>query len=296
MSIAGGVYNAILEAEQFGCTTVQLFNKSSNQWAAKPLAEEEIERFRAEAKRTGIAPLVSHTSYLINCASPDQVLYAKSVQALGVEYARCTALGIDYLVMHPGAHTGSGAQQGIACIAKAINAVYQKQSDSRTMICLESTSGAGTILGGTFEELREIVELIEDSSRVGICLDTCHIFTAGYDIRTVEGYNGVMGAFDQMLGLGRVKVWHFNDSKGALGSHKDRHEHIGRGLIGKAAFDFTLHDPRFAAVPKILETPKIENGKAMDPVNLTLLRRLARQARRSGSPPLAGRRRRETRQ
>jgi len=275
MSIAGGVFNAILEAERFGCTTVQLFNKSSNQWAAKPLTDEEIGHFHAEAERTGIAPLVSHTSYLINCASPDSALYSKSVQALAIEYARCAALEIDYLVMHPGAHTGAGAEQGIRRIADAINTVYHQQPDTRTMICLESTSGAGTIIGGAFEELQAIIDLVEDRPRVGACLDTCHIFAAGYDIRTADGYNQVMAIIDRLLGLKRVKVWHLNDSKGGLSSHKDRHEHIGRGLLGRAAFGFILRDRRFAAVPKILETPKVEDSKEMDPVNLAVLRRLA---------------------
>lgn len=277
LSIAGGVFNAILDAEHLGCTTVQLFNKSSNQWAAKLLTEDEIARFHAETERTGIAPLVSHTSYLINCASPDDALFAKSAQALGIEYARCAALGIDYLVMHPGAHVGAGIERGIRRIAEAINTVYRQQPDIRTIICLEATSGAGTIIGSTFEELRAIMDLVEDGARVGVCLDTCHIFAAGHDIRTVEGYKKVIELFDRVIGLDRLKVWHVNDSKGELGSHKDRHEHIGRGQLGREPFGFILRDHRFARMPKILETPKIEDGEEMDTVNLAVLRGLARR-------------------
>ena len=276
MSIAGGIFNAILHAEKAGCATVQLFNKSNNQWAAKPLKTEEIDRFHAEAERTNISPLVSHTAYLINCASPADELYRKSVAALKIEYARCVALKIDYLVMHPGAHTGSGTEAGIKRIAEACNTVSDSYPDGPTMICFETTAGAGTIIGSTFEELREIIDLIEDDSRIGVCLDTCHIFAAGYDIRTNSGYKKVIKSFADIIGLDHVKVWHFNDAKVELGSHRDRHEHIGRGLIGKDAFGFILRDPHFRDVPKILETPKQTDGKEMDKVNLAALRRLAR--------------------
>jgi deoxyribonuclease-4 len=277
MSIAGGAFNALLHAETAGCRTVQLFNKSSNQWAAKPLSTEEIDRFKAEVERTRIAPCVSHTAYLINCASPDPTLYAKSVKALEIEYERCCRLGIDYLVMHPGAHVGSGVTSGIADIAVALNRVLNAFPKGKTVICLEAVSGAGSTIGRTFEELRSILDFIEDSSRVGICLDTCHIFAAGYDIRTEKAYRTTIGDFDRIVGLERLKVWHLNDSKGECGSHRDRHEHIGRGCIGRNAFGFLLRDARLRDIPKILETPKEEDGRAMDPVNLALLRRLARR-------------------
>jgi len=280
MSIAGGVDNAILHAENAGCPTVQLFNKSSNQWAARPLDSAEIDRFQTAVQRTGITPVVSHTAYLINCASPDRELYQKSAEALEIEYARCEALKIDYLVMHPGAHTGSGVEEGIRRIAEALNIVLDKHPNGQTLICLESTAGAGSIIGSTFEELRAIIDLAEDPSRLGVCLDTCHIFVAGYDIRTGLVYETVMRDFGRVVGLDRLKVWHFNDSKAELGSRRDRHEHIGKGFIGKDPFGYILNDRRFAAVPKILETPKTDNEKDMDKVNLNLLRRLARQPAR----------------
>jgi len=285
MSIAGGVFNAFLHAEKAGCRTVQLFNKSSNQWAAKPLETAEIERFHGERERTGIAPVVSHTAYLINCASPDPYLYKRSVGALGIEYARCGVLNIDYLVMHPGAHTGSGIDAGVKRIARGLNTVLDKHPAVRTILCLEATSGAGSIIGGRFEELQAIIERIEDPSRIAVCLDTCHIFSAGYDIRTEKGYRKVMKQFDTLIGLERLKAWHFNDSKGELGSHKDRHEHLGRGQIGADAFGFILRDRRLARVPKILETPKIDDDREMDEVNLALLRRLARRPAKKGNIP-----------
>ncbi len=277
MSIAGGVYNAILHAEKAGCRTVQLFNKSSNQWAAKPLTTDDIDRFHAEAERTQIRFCVSHTAYLINCGSPDEALYKKSVAALGVEYDRCCRLELDYLVLHPGAHIGSGVENGINRIGAALNKVLNKYADGRTTICLEAIAGAGSTIGRTFEELQAILDQIEDSSRVGVCLDTCHIFAAGYDIRTKSAYQSTMAAFDRVIGLGRLKVWHLNDSKGECGSHRDRHEHIGRGHIGENAFGLLMRDARFREIPKILETPKEEEGREMDPVNLALLRRLARR-------------------
>ncbi|MFC1475525.1 deoxyribonuclease IV [Candidatus Zixiibacteriota bacterium] len=278
MSIAGGAYNALLHAEKADCRTVQLFNKSSNQWAAKPLSTEEIDRFHAEAERTQIKPCVSHTAYLINCGSPDRALYKKSVTALAVEYDRCCKLGLDYLVMHPGAHIGSGLENGINRIGAALNKVLEKYATGGTTICLEAVAGAGSTIGRTFEELQAILAQIEDQSRVGVCLDTCHIFAAGYDIRTRGAYQSTMAVFDRVIGLERLKVWHLNDCKGELGSHRDRHEHLGRGHLGERAFHFLMRDARFRGVPKILETPKEEDGRAMDPVNLALLRKLARRA------------------
>jgi len=285
MSIAGGIYNAFLHAEKAGCRTVQLFNKSSNQWAPKTLETDEIERFHCEAERTGIKPVVSHTAYLINCASPDPHLHKRSVGSLGIEYTRCGTLEVDYLVMHPGAHTGSGVEAGSARIAKGINRVFDKHPGVRTVICLEATSGAGSIIGGRFEELQAIIAQIEDLSRIGVCLDTCHIFSSGYDIRTETDYRKVMRQFDTIIGLDRLKVWHFNDSVGDLGSHKDRHAHIGQGKIGPGAFQSILRDRRMARVPKILETPKTDGDREMDNVNLALLRRLARQSAKKGNIP-----------
>ncbi len=277
MSIAGGVFNAILHAEAAGCRTVQLFNKSNNQWRAKKLTTEEIDRFHEEAERAGIAPRVSHTSYLINCGSPKDDLYHKSVESLREEYERCSVLGIDSLVMHPGAHTGSGVEAASLRIAEALNVILNAVPDSKTVFCLESTAGAGSTIGRSFEELAHIMEMVEDSSRIGVCLDTCHLFAAGYDLRTRGGYTKTMKACDATVGLKNVRVWHVNDSQGELGSHRDRHAHLGQGMIGTDAFGFLMRDRRFRTVPKILETPKEDNPLKMDSINLAFLRRAARK-------------------
>lgn len=274
MSIAGGTFNAILHAEAFECACVQLFVKSSNQWRAKPLADEEITRFHTERKRTGIKPAVAHSSYLINVGSPDPALYEKSRQALAIEYERCTLLGVEHLVFHPGAHTGDGAENAITRIAKAMDWVLSKHKSSKTLLLLETTAGAGSHIGSTFEELQAILDKLDHGDRAAVCLDTCHVFSAGYDIRTKDGYETTIKKFDDVIGVKRLKTIHCNDSKFDLGTHKDRHEHIGKGLIGKDTFGFIMRDPRLAGVPKILETEKDEDG-AFDRMNLGLLRTLA---------------------
>lgn len=274
MSITGGVFNAILHAEEAGCRCVQLFVKSSNQWRAKPLAEEEIVQFRQERERTGIGPAVAHSSYLINVGSPDQELYEKSRDALLVEYQRCVQLGIEYLVFHPGAHTGSGVEAGIQRIAEAMDWVLAQVPGSGTMLLLETTAGAGSHIGSTFEELKAILSRLGHGDRAAVCLDTCHVFSAGYDIRTESAYKATMKSYDSVLGRSSLKAIHFNDSKFDIGTHKDRHEHIGKGFIGKDAFGFFLRDSMLSGVPKLLETPKDEEGKN-DKRNLALLRKLA---------------------
>jgi deoxyribonuclease-4 len=274
MSIAGGVFNAILHAEKAGCRCVQLFVKSSNQWRAKPLSGEEITQFKSERERTGIGPAVAHSSYLINVGSPDDALYEKSRAALLVEFQRCVTLGVEYLVFHPGAHVGSGAEAGIERIAQAMKWVLDEQPSDNSMLLLETTAGAGSHIGSTFEELQTILERVGQPERTGVCLDTCHIFSAGYDIRTEAGYKKTMTQFDKAIGIDHLKAFHFNDSKFDLGTHKDRHEHIGKGFIGADGFGFFMRDKRFKSVPKILETEKDEAGK-FDKMNLALLRKLA---------------------
>ena len=274
MSIAGGAFNAILRAEEVGCACVQLFVKSSNQWRAKPLENGEVERFHAERKRTGIGPAVAHSSYLINVGSPDPALYEKSREALAIEYERCTVLGVEHLVFHPGAHTGDGPENAIARIAKAMDWVLAKHKTGKTLLLLETTAGAGSHIGSTFEELEAILEKLDHGDRAAVCLDTCHVFSAGYDIRKEDGYKTTMTKFDDILGIDRLKAIHCNDSKFDLGTHKDRHEHLGKGFIGKDAFGFIMRDSRLRNVPKILETEKDEEGK-FDRMNLALLRELA---------------------
>jgi deoxyribonuclease-4 len=274
MSIAGGLHNAYIRAEEVGCRCVQLFVKSSNQWRAKPLTDEDIEQFRAEQKRTEIGPAVAHSSYLINIGSPDPALYEKSREALMIEYKRCVQLGVDSLVFHPGAHIGTGVQAGVERIASAMDWVLGKIPGGKTSLLLETTAGMGSHIGSTFEELKDILDRLDHRDRAGVCFDTCHVYAAGYDIRTEAGYRDTMRRFDSILGRSSLKALHFNDSKYDLGTHKDRHEHIGKGFIGEDAFGFFLRDPKLAGVPKILETPKDDAGK-YDKMNLALLRKLA---------------------
>lgn len=275
MSIAGGVYNAILHAESVDCSCVQLFVKSSNQWRAKPLSDEEVSKFHDERKRTGIGPAVAHSSYLINVGSPDPALFEKSREALAIEYERCTVLGVEHLVFHPGAHTGDGIDNGITRIAKAMDWVLAKHKSSPTLLLLETTAGAGSHIGSKFEELKSILDKLDHGDRAAVCLDTCHVFSAGYDIRNEPGYKATMKQFDEIIGIERLKAIHCNDSKFDLGTHKDRHEHIGKGFIGKDAFGFIMRDPRLKSVPKIIETEKDEDGK-LDRMNLGVLRELAK--------------------
>jgi deoxyribonuclease-4 len=274
MSIAGGVFNAVLHAEKAGCRCVQLFVKSSNQWRAKPLSQEEITRFKKERERTGVGPAVAHSSYLINIGSPDDALYEKSRDALRIEYERCVQLGIEYLVFHPGAHKDSGAEAGIERIAKAMDWILEKVPNEETMLLLETTAGAGSHIGSTFEELKAILDRLDHGDRAAVCMDTCHIFSAGYDIRTESAFKATMNAYDSVLGRPSLKAIHFNDSKFDIGTHKDRHEQIGKGFIGKDAFGFFMRDSKLKDVPKLLETPKDEEGKN-DKRNLALLRKLA---------------------
>jgi deoxyribonuclease-4 len=273
MSIAGGVFNAFLHGKSVGCNTIQIFVKSNNQWRAKPLSDEEVEKYHHLQKETGINPVVAHDSYLINAASQDQALFAKSRDALKIELERCQALKIPYLVMHPGSHLGAGESVGLATIARAINEIFEDLEDKGTKIALEATAGQGSNLGYRFEHLAEIIGQVKQQKRMAVCLDTCHVFAAGYDIRTAEGYKNVMAEFDRIIGLPRLAAIHFNDSKKGLGSRVDRHEHIGKGELGKEALGFFLNDARLARVPKILETPKGPD-LAEDKMNLKVLRSL----------------------
>jgi deoxyribonuclease-4 len=272
MSIAGGAFNALLDGEKLGCTTIQIFTKSSNQWRAKELGEEELSRYHAEQKRTGISPVIAHDSYLINLGSPDEALLAKSREAFKIEMERCELLKIPYLVTHPGAHMGQGEEDGLKKIASSLDWFFDNTGDLKAKVAIESTAGQGTSLGNRFEQLARIVELCKQPDRVMVCIDSCHIFAAGYDISNEDGYEKTISEFNRIIGLKRLVAIHLNDSKKGLGSRVDRHEHIGKGLIGEKAFGFFMKDKRLEKIPKILETPK-ENE--MDKVNLGILRRLA---------------------
>jgi len=280
MSIAGGLERAAERGRSLGCTTIQIFTKNNNQWRGKPLSAAQVERFRQAQADSGIAPIFAHDAYLINLACPHRDIFEKSFHAFLDEMQRAERLGLPYLVMHPGAHLGSGEARGLKRIIRALNRLHRKTPGYRLKVLLETTAGQGTGLGSRFEHLAEIIEGVEEPGRLGVCFDTCHVLAAGYDIRTPAGYRGVMQEFDRVIGLERLCAFHLNDSKKPLGSRVDRHEHIGRGHVGREAFRLILQDKRFRTAPKVLETPK---GKDMaeDRRNLRILRRLARTKARA---------------
>ncbi len=273
MSISGGCDLALLRAAEIGMDACQIFTKNERQWIAKPIDPGVIERFQVNRQETGIDKLVAHDSYLINMATPDDALWEKSRLAFLDELNRCDQLGVPGLVTHPGSHMGSGVEAGIKRVAEAINRIHDERPDGTTITLIETTAGQGNSLGRTFEEIQGIIDLIEDTSRVGVCLDTCHIFAAGYDIRDAASYEATMAHFDLVIGIDRLKALHLNDSKFGLGERKDRHAHIGEGELGLDAFRLVVNDPRLAGLPGILETEKGNDGED-DRRNLATLRSL----------------------
>ena len=271
MSIAGGVDRAIERGVSIGCAAIQMFTKSNNQWAARPLPEEEVERFRSERSRHGGLPVVAHDSYLINLCSPDDHLYEKSVDACLLELERCARLGIETLVVHPGGHMGQGEEFAIRRMAAAIDRIHDRVPRSGASIALETMAGQGTVIGHRFEQIARLIALTRDPDRVGVCLDTCHIFAAGYDLRTRPAYEETLRAFAGEIGFARLRAVHVNDSKRDLGSRVDRHEHIGKGFLGLQAFRLLMNDGRFLDVPLLLETPKDETTLKEDVENLDRL-------------------------
>jgi deoxyribonuclease IV len=278
LSIAGGLPQAIERAVTAGCEALQIFTKSVGQWRARPILPEERNRFRRRARETGIAPIVAHNSYLINVASADPVLRAQSIASLGEELDRAHALGLDALVMHPGSHQSE--TDGLSLIAEALRGLLAARPRSRVRILLEHTAGQGTNLGHRFEHLASVIRAVRSTRRVGVCLDTCHLVCAGYDITTPEGYRETFATFDRIVGLDRLALFHLNDSKRPCGSRVDRHEHIGQGCLGTATFERVLNDPRFAHLPMVIETPKEKDATRpgevdrMDLMNLATLRGL----------------------
>ena len=302
MSVAGGLPRAVERGVVHGCEAMQIFAKNASQWRGRELPRDEIRQFRSAVAAAGIDPVVSHASYLINLASgirpvvshasylinlatTNRALRRQSIAAMGDELDRAEALGLLGVVLHPGCYTAGNDADGLALIADGLLALLRARRRGRTMVLLEQTAGQGTALGATFEQLASIMAKMNDHRRVGVCLDTCHLLAAGYDLTTDEGYASTFAQFERLIGIERLKAFHLNDSKRPLGSRVDRHEHIGDGFVGLGAFRRIVNDPRFRDLPMMLETPKTEgrspNVIAVDPLderNLNTLRRLAGRA------------------
>lgn len=275
LSIAGGYEQAIIKGEEIGCTALQIFTKSSRQWAAKPITPEQASLFKTTLNASSCNTVMSHASYLINIGTADNELRQKSIVALQEELNRCTTLGIPYLVLHPGTSTQSTVEESLHNASQALTEVLTNNTGN-TMILLENTAGQGSSLGSTFEQLAIIAKNISPRSRIGFCFDTCHAFAAGYSFTTQQQFTEMWDKFDDLLGLQHLKAFHCNDSAKELGSKVDRHAHIGKGKIGIEAFVLLMNDPRFFDIPKILETPKSETDLNDDIMNMTTLKNLLR--------------------
>ncbi|MBI5483331.1 MAG: deoxyribonuclease IV [Deltaproteobacteria bacterium] len=273
MSISGGLHLAIDRAVAAGCGVLQIFTRNSNQWRGKPVSESDAELFRTKFVASGLREVISHDIYLINLASPPGETRDKSLAAFRDELETCARLGISKVVMHPGSHLADSPQSGLERVVAAFDQLFEEVPQFEGRVLIETTAGQGSNLGRTFEELAVIINASRFPDKFGVCFDTCHTFAAGYDTATEDGYADTMRQFDRLIGLDRLHCFHLNDSKKGLGSRVDRHEHIGQGALGLNPFRFILNDPRFATVPKILETPKGDNDE-MDAVNLGLLRGL----------------------
>ena len=275
MSIAGGYYKAVEAAAEYGMNVVQLFTKNNNQWKARPLSQADIDEFRAALKSTGVQCPVAHDSYLINLASPDDVLWQKSLEAFTIELERAEALGLIGVVMHPGSFVHSTEEAGLTRIIEALDESHRQTAGFKTLTLLETTAGQGSNLGHRFEHLGRIIENVAEPERVAVCVDTCHIFAAGYPITSAKEYQATMAEFDSVVGLDRIKAFHLNDSVRELGSRVDRHAKIGAGKLGLEPFRHLLNDKRFKSVPMYLETPKgEEEGEQLDTINLRTLHSL----------------------
>lgn len=302
MSIAGGVYRAVERAAEVGCDCVQIFTASPSQWhltavkppkgkagregdggaseasrtwAAKPMADAEAEKFREALAKFPVGHPISHDSYLINLAAPDDALWRKSIEAFVGELERAEKLGVPFVVAHPGAHTTSSEEEGLERIVAALDEVHRRRPKLRVRCLLETTAGQGTCLGHRFEQLATILDGVEQPERLGVCVDTCHVFAAGYPLAPKKDYLATLGELDRAVGLERVHAFHLNDSKREQGSRVDRHEHIGRGKLGLEPFALLLADRRFRHTPMYLETAKgVEDGEELDAINLRTLRSL----------------------
>jgi deoxyribonuclease-4 len=289
LSIAGGYYKAVQAAAALKMDCVQIFTKNNNQWKGKALSAEDVTLFRDAIERTGIRMPCGHDSYLINLASPSESLWKQSLDAFVIEIERAEALGLVGLVIHPGSRVDSSEEEGLWRIILAINEAFKRTPHAKLQIWLETTAGQGSSLGHRFEHLRAILDGVKERHRLGICIDSCHVFAAGYPLSSFEDYQATLSQFDAIVGLDWVRAFHLNDSKRELGSRVDRHEHIGKGHLGREAFRNILNDPRFAALPMYLETRKgIVNGRSLDAMNLATLQRLMKPktaGRKTGKSP-----------
>ncbi|MEX2148110.1 MAG: deoxyribonuclease IV [Candidatus Rokuibacteriota bacterium] len=275
MSIAGGLHLALERGAAVGCAAVQIFLKNQRQWSAPPMEEAQVRAFRRARRATGMKAVFAHSSYLINLCSPVPVALRQAVDAFADELERAEALGLSCVVIHPGSHLGSGLEAGLACVTSALDEVLTRTAGYRVKVALENTAGGGHTVGRTFGELGALLQRSARPERLGVCIDTCHLFAAGYDIRRAAGYERAIAECEEAVGLRRVLAFHLNDAKAPLGSGLDRHENIGQGFLGLHPFRLLLNDPRFARVPKVLETPKEPEPHA-DLRNLAVLRRLRR--------------------
>jgi len=275
LSIAGGYYKAVDAAAELGLDCVQIFTKNNNQWNGKPLTAQDISLFREAIERTGIRMPCAHDSYLINLASADETLWMKSLEAFVVELERAGALGLAGVVMHPGSYVDTDEEAGIRRIVKALDRALEATEKLNIEIWLETTAGQGSSIGHRFEHLRAILDEVQSNGRLGVCVDSCHVFAAGYPLSDPAEYAITLSEFDRIVGIDRVRAFHLNDSKREFGSRVDRHEHIGKGHLGIEAFRNILNDPRFASLPMYLETPKgVVDGESLDAQNLATLRGL----------------------
>ena len=278
MSIAGGLHLALERGQALGCGAVQIFLKNQRQWAARPLGAEEVRAFHAARRRTGIRDVFAHASYLINLAAPGEAQWRQAVDAFVDELERAEALGLSCVVIHPGSHMGAGREAGVARVVAALDEATRRTPGYRVRIALENTAGAGNLIGNRLPELGALLGRAARPERLGVCIDTCHLYAAGYDIRGQRGWQAAFDECAEHVGLAHVLAFHLNDARAPLGSGLDRHEHIGRGFLGLAPFRRLLNEERFARVPKVLETAKDPEPEA-DRRNLATLRRLVRPGR-----------------
>lgn len=273
VSVAGGPHTAFGRGAELGCEALQIFVKNARGWRAKPLDPEEVARFRT-AREEAPQPVIAHAGYLINpCATNPETL-DRSCAALLDELERCAALGVDALVLHPGAHLGAGEDAGLEAVARSLDGVLAR-APAGPRLLLENTAGQGTVLGARFGHLGRLLDLVDDPARIGVCIDSCHAFAAGYDLRDGDGYEAALEELEREVGLARLGAWHLNDSKFGLGENKDRHENVGEGALGLAFFERVVNDGRFAATPMLVETPTGDDdlGHARDLAKLKTLRR-----------------------